>query len=279
LGDIRDEIFGSLAGTRVTASIIADGDGVLAGASSAAEAAEELGLRLEAMLADGDDIAAGDEIARFSGTPKQMAVAEDTLMGFMAKPSGIAAAARGFVSETGNKPRVVCGAWKKMPKVLKGALRRAVVIGGASCRISSEPFLYLDKNYTRMFGGIRETLDAVADMKGYLKVVQLKGRHKDIVSEASEAVLSGASILFIDTGRLEDVGAVVGALAERGQRGGVEIAFGGGVGLEQVAELMDLDVDILDIGRNILDAPLLDMRFEIVAVDHSEQRGREDDAV
>jgi nicotinate-nucleotide pyrophosphorylase (carboxylating) len=266
LEDIRDRIFESLAGAGITASIIADGDGVLAGTSSAAQAAEKLGLRLEAMRNDGDDVVAGDEIARFFGTPKQTAVAEDTLMGFMAKPSGIATAAREFVNKTGNAPRIVCGAWKKMPAALKSAIRSAVVAGGAFCRISDEPFVYLDKNYIEMFGGVRESLDAVADMKGYLKVVQLRGRHKDILSEAFEAVVSGASILFIDTGRFEDVRAVAGALAERGFRRGVEIAFGGGVRLEHVAQLMELDIDILDIGRQILDAPLLDMRFEIVAV-------------
>jgi nicotinate-nucleotide pyrophosphorylase (carboxylating) len=267
LEDIRDRIFESVAEKKVTASIIADGSGMIAGASSAGEEAGKLGIHLQAILDDGSKVVGGDEIARFCGTPTQIAVAEDLLIGFMAKPSGIATAAREFVTKTGNQPRIVCGAWKKMPKALKSTIRSAVVAGGAFCRISSEPFIYLDKNYIRILGGIRESLDAVADMKGYLKVVQLKGRHEDIVSEAFEAVRFGASILFIDTGRSADARAVVGALVERGQRNGVEIAFGGGISLQQVDKLKDLDIDILDIGRQVLDAPLLDMRFEVVAVE------------
>ena len=36
--------------------------------------------------------------------------------------------------------------------------------------------------------------------------------------------------------------------------------------METVSELRGLDIDILDIGRGIIDAPLLDMRLEIVDI-------------
>jgi nicotinate-nucleotide pyrophosphorylase (carboxylating) len=44
----------------------------------------------------------------------------------------------------------------------------------------------------------------------------------------------------------------------------VQVAFGGGVTLDDVDALKALDLDILDIGRHIVDAPLLDMRLDIV---------------
>ena len=46
----------------------------------------------------------------------------------------------------------------------------------------------------------------------------------------------------------------------------MQIAFGGGITLQQMEMLVTLDIDILDVGRHIVDAPLLDMRMEIVEV-------------
>ena len=262
--DIRDDILYSIAGHKVTATIIAEDDGIVAETAAAEQAAKDLGLTVDRMLAEGSPVKKGDEIARLCGTPKQAAMAEDLLIGLMAKPSGIATSARRFVNKAGRRPKIVSGAWKKMPWSQKEVIRRAVTIGGADCRISPEPFLYLDKNYVRMLGGISESLEAVASLNGYLKVVQLKGAYKDMASEACEAIEHGADIIFIDSGRHADVKRVVERLNQLGIRDNVKIAFGGSIRLEDVEALKAMDVDILDIGRQIIDAPLLDMRLEVI---------------
>lgn len=133
--------------------------------------------------------------------------------------------------------------------------------------ITHDPFIYLDKNYIKILGGLKKSLKAVEDLKDYLKVVQLKGRERDIAVEACEAAEFGGSILFIDTGQPSDVKAVVKKLRQRGLRNRVTIAFGGDVRLEDIDELKTLDIDVLDIGRQIVDAPLLDMRLEIESIE------------
>jgi nicotinate-nucleotide pyrophosphorylase (carboxylating) len=151
-----------------------------------------------------------------------------------------------------------------MPLSQKESIRRAVAVGGALIRISREPFVYLDKNYIMILGGIGRALEAVSSLVDRKKVAQLKGRHGSIVEEACEAVKFGADILHIDTGNTTDVTSVVQDLAHRGCRDRVSIAFSGNVRLEDVPQLKELDVDILDIGRQIVDAPLLDMRLEVI---------------
>lgn len=267
--DLRDRILRSVTSKRVTASIIADDAGRVAGTTAAKEEAERLGLSVERILGEGSQVRKGDEIARFCGSPKQLAMAEDVLIGLIAKPSGIATAAHNAVEAAEGRPKIVCGAWKKIHWSLKDMFRQAVVTGGAMYHISDEPFVYLDKNYIELFGGIRESLKAVADLKDHLKVVQLKGKYKDIASEACEAIESGADILLIDTGRPSDVKLVVERLLQLGLRDRVSIAFSGGIRLEDIAGLKALDIDILCIGRQIIDAPLLDMRLEIVNTDCS----------
>jgi nicotinate-nucleotide pyrophosphorylase (carboxylating) len=264
MGDLRNVILRSAEGKRFTASIIADDAGIVVGTTAVKEESEKLGLSLERLINEGSDVRKGGEIVRFCGNAKQIVMAEEVLMGLIAKPSGIATAARKAVERTGGKPKIVCGAWKKMPWVLKNMIRQAIVAGGALERISSDPFIYLDKNYVKLLGGIKESLRAVAELKDYLKVVQLKGGYKNIALEACEAAQSGAHILFVDTGRASDLQLVIRELLEVGLRSKVSIAFGGGVRIEHIDELKALDVDILDIGREIVDAPLLDMRLELV---------------
>jgi nicotinate-nucleotide pyrophosphorylase (carboxylating) len=266
-GDLRDEIFRAVSDRTVSAVITADGEGVISGIPYAVKEAEKLGLAVDDAAGEGSRAGRGSAIMKFRGTPKQAAMAEDVLIGLLAKPSGIATAASMFAKKAGGRPRVVCGAWKKMPYALKEIIRDAVATGGALVRITNDPFVYLDKNYTEIFGGIRQSLDAVGRLEDYVKVIQLKGRYSDIGSEAAEAVEFGAGIVFIDTGRMEDVKIVSDRLNRGGIRKNVEIAFGGGVELKYIERLKNLDIDILDIGRQIVDAQLLDMKLDIVNID------------
>lgn len=265
--DIRDKVFRGIAGKTVTACIFADEDGIIAETEAVAEEAARLGIILESIAEEGVQVHSGDVLVRFRGTPKQIAMAEEVLIGLMAKPSGIATATHEFVTRAGGRPHIVCGAWKKMPPSLKEAIRRAITAGGGSFRISPLPFVYLDKNYVEMLQGIRGCLEAASGLNGYAKVVQLKGRYADIAREACEAASNGAAIVFIDTGNREDISRVSTALRDTGLRENVRIAFAGNIKPEDMAELKSMDVDILDIGRAIVDAPLLDMRMEVIAME------------
>ncbi len=262
--DIRDEILRSVEGRNIVAAIIADDEGIVVETARAAQEARKLGLSMIHILDEGSPVRAGDEIARFGGNPMQVVAAEDVLIGVMSKTSGIATAARRFVQRAGERPLIVSGAWKKMPVSQKDAIRRAVVAGGAFFRMSFNSFVYLDKNYIKMLGGIKESLKAVAHLEDHEKVAQLKGRHEDIVSEAREAVQYDADILHVDTGQPDDVKIVVDELIRLGLREKVRIAYSGNVRLKDMDMLKTLDIDILDIGRQIVDAPLLDMRMEVI---------------
>jgi nicotinate-nucleotide pyrophosphorylase (carboxylating) len=266
--DIRDEILLGVSEQNVTARILADGEGLVTGSQAAESRAKELGLTIKYMINEGSSVKSDDEITRLIGRPKQILMAEEQLIGLMAKPSGIATAARKFVDRAGERPRIVSGAWKKMPLDQKKTIQRAVVCGGANCRISNSPFLYLDKNYIRILGGIRSCLGAVAEFKDYLKVIQIWGEFSPIEIEAVEAAEHGADIIFIDTGNRDDLPLAIDKLKQIAARPRVRVAFGGNIQLEDVEALKTMDVDILDIGRSIIDAPLLDMRMEVMGIEN-----------
>jgi nicotinate-nucleotide pyrophosphorylase (carboxylating) len=264
--DLRDDIFKSVMTRSVTADVIAEDTGVLAGIQAAEDKAKSLGLDIIQLAEEGQIVQRGDVIAKVSGNPKQIAVAEDQLIGLVAKPSGIATATRNCVDRAGPDLQIVCGAWKKMPLVLKQTIRDAIVTGGGYFRISRDPFIYLDKNYIQMLGGIKSSLQAVAHFAGFKKVVQIKGRQKDITLEACEAAELSADIIYVDSGQPQDLREIADLLNRKGLRDRVKIAFGGSVKIEDIDRFKDLPVDILEIGRQIVDAPLLDFKLEVVEI-------------
>lgn len=278
MDDIRDVLFEQDSGSRVTACIFSDGDGVLSGVERAAAKAAELGLAVNFAASEGAALMVGDLVMELCGSPKAIAQAEDRLMGLMLKPSGIATAASRFVHAAGNM-RIVCGSWKKLPYEMKPLISEAVTAGGAGARICEEPMVYLDKNYVEMLGGIQASLRAADKLEGRKKVVQIRGRYEngDIVREAFSAISAGADIVFVDTGRLSDIRKVCEALLpalkswkeEFGYRD-VKLAYAGGVSFEQIPELRSLGVDIVGVGRAIIDAPLLDMHMDVVKVESDE---------
>lgn len=264
--DIRDTVFASLQGRLFCAHLLTERAGVIAGTDRLAKELAGLGVAVELLCRDGDAVGAGSVVAKFTGGAKQLAQAEEIVVGLLAKPSGIASAARQAVELAGPGLRIVSGAWKKMPPEIKWSVREAVVAGGAAFRVTDNPFLYLDKNFVRMLDGIEATLHAVAAMADKEKCIQLKGESAAVADEALTAAAAGAAILMVDTGRLDDVAAVNAALGAAGLRAKVKVAFASGIRLEDIPALRDKGIDILDIGVAIIDAPLLDMKFEVRGV-------------
>ena len=264
--DLRDDIFKSVMSRSVTADIVAESGGIIAGIRAARDKARALQLSILRAAEEGQSVRGGDVVIKVCGNPKQIALAEDELIGLVAKPSGIATATRNCVDRAGPDIQIVCGAWKKMPAVLKQTIREAIVSGGGYFRISRDPFIYLDKNYIQMLGGIKNSLQVAAHFRGYKKVVQIKGRQKDIALEACEAAEHLADIIFVDSGKPEDLLKITESLKLKGFRDKVKIAFGGSVKIEDIDRLKELPLDMLEIGRQIVDAPLLDFRLDVVEI-------------
>lgn len=274
--DIRDALFSNISEKSIVAGIYTDASGIISGIDRAIIKAEELGLVVNYALKEGSRLCTGDLIIQVKGTPRTIAAAEEILIGTLSKTSGIATAAQRFVATAGSCLRVVCGAWKKMPESLKEDIRRAIVTGGAHCRITDDPMIYIDKNYVDMFGSIQASLEAARGLGQYKKSIQICGRYElgDIVSETWIAIGAGADIIYVDTGKIEDakmisrcVLPVLRKLEGECNHRHIEIAYGGGVTLRDIAVLKEYDIDIVGVGRGIVDAPLLDMHMSITKVD------------
>ena len=95
-------------------------------------------------------------------------------------------------------------------------------------------------------------------------IVQIKGETGTIAEESIVAAKSGANVVMVDTGNFEHLRIASHALTKIGLRSEVQIAFAGNIRLHDLDSLSQFDLDIVDIGYSILDAPCLPMRFDVI---------------
>ena len=262
--DMRDLLFQGIENKRFRAVLTAERSGVLSGVEAARARAEALGITLELCKAEGTEVSHGERFGNFLAAPKQIAMAEEQIIGTLAKASGIATAARTAVQLADGRVRIVSGSWKKMPPETKDLVRTATSSGGVAFRICQPPMAYLDKNFIRMFGSIPATLDACRRLPGFARVVQIRGITAPVEEETLQAAEGGAAILMVDTGDLTDLERCLAALRQCGRREQIEVAFAGNVRLTDIPELAGRGIDVLCIGKEIVDAKLLDMKLDVL---------------
>lgn len=262
--DVRDTLFRKIADKKFRAVLTAERSGVFSGKEAALACANALGVEIELCKNDGDEISHGERFGNLLASPKQIAVAEEQLIGTMAKACGIATAARTAVHLADSKVKIVSGSWKKMPQEIKHLVRKAVVDGGAAFRICEPPMMYLDKNFIRMLGGIPAALVACKEFPEATKVVQIKGITASVEEETRQALEGGAGVFMVDTGKLEDLRRCRAVLESSGRRKEVRLSFAGGVQLTDIPQMTAERIDVLCIGKQIVDAQLLDMKLDVL---------------
>jgi nicotinate-nucleotide pyrophosphorylase (carboxylating) len=268
--DLRDQLFSSIQEKRFTADVVATHCGILAHTKRALAFINELDCECLSCLEDGTAVQPGDVILSFRGAPKSVAMAEDRVLGSMMVPSGYATRARQLQLIAGNHLKVVCGGWKKLPQESKPGLHAALAAGGIGMRMVEGPFVYIDKNYVRMFGGVSQALEAAAQFPGHKTVIQIRGEEQSIAEETHEAVRGRANVLMVDTGSLKDLEVVLQILDQLNVRQHFKVAFAGNVTEETLLLLRNLPVDLVDVGASILNASLLDMRVDIKRAEYGQ---------
>jgi nicotinate-nucleotide pyrophosphorylase (carboxylating) len=270
--DIRQAIFESISSRTCAFGVTTREQGILAGMRRASLAVRHLRRGITIHAHDGERIEPGQCVLEGSASPVAVSQAEEVLLGCLGKPSGIATAAARAREIAGGRGEVVCGGWKKWFPEVKDEVRGAVEAGGVRTRISSEPMIYVDKNCVRMHGGVgaataaaARTRDAQAGNGAQRRIVavQIREDFGSIEDEAAEAARAGADIVMVDTGDLNTLKKVV-ALREAHKIPPVKVAFGGGATLRGLADVFAAGADIVDVGRAIIDAPMLDFALDVV---------------
>jgi nicotinate-nucleotide pyrophosphorylase (carboxylating) len=214
--------------------------------------------RWRLLVDEGAPVSAGTELVEIVGAAHELGVAEDYVLGPLGFAGGIATRAAAFRAAAPHGLSLACGGWKKLPHALKPLLRAGLAAAGLLPRLVEGDFVYMSKNAVTLLGGVERAIRAGMAVEHGPVAVQVKS-----VDEAMFAYRAGGRIIMVDTGDIADLAAVNEALVGAGCRDEVHLAFGGGVRLEDLGAVRAAGADAADIGRAILDAPLLDLRMTI----------------
>lgn len=210
------------------------------------------------LVAEGDSVEAGQPLIELIGEATRLGIAEDHVLGALGFASGIATRARLFRETAPDSLSVACGGWKKLPLALKPLLRAGLAVSGILPRLVEGDFVYVGKNAVIMLGSVDAAIAAGVAVGHGPVAVQVKS-----VDEAVSAVRAGAGVIMVDTADLADLADVDAELRRLGLRQSIRLAFGGGVRLQDLGPAAAAGADAVDVGRAILDAPLLDLRMRV----------------
>lgn len=248
------------ADVRVRAELIARQAGVLAGVGAGTMAFEVTATQdgtdvaVEWSRGDGDDIAAGEVVARIHGAARTVLRAERVAINLLSHLSGVATLTRAYVRAAA-PARVLCT--RKTLPGLRPLEREAVAAGGGSLhRASLSDAILIKDNHLRIVGSVSEV---VARAKAGNVPVEVE---VETLAQLDEAVAAGADRILLDNFTPE---LVAQAVARVGDADRLEIS--GGVTLETIGAFAAAGARWISVGRLTHSAPGLDISLEVSGLD------------
>ncbi len=242
---------------QATAVMNAREAGVICGMAfaAAAFAAMEAGLTFEALVADGDEVTAGTDIARISGNARALLSAERTALNYLNHLSGIASLTARFVSEIAGTGAQVCDTRKTTPG-LRAFEKYAVRCGGGSNhRFGLDDAILIKDNHIAVCGGVGPAIAQARSYAGHLMSIEIE---VDTLDQLSEALEAGASTILLD-----NMGSDMLRKAVALNNGRARLEASGGVTLKTIRSLAETGVDYISTSKITMAAGTLDIGLDI----------------
>lgn len=260
LGHGRDVTADSIIAEDVTGAAVlrARRDGRLAGLVPALSAFTFLDpdFHIEVFTRDGEDIEAGEDIAKIQGPARTLMTAERTCLNFLTHMSGIATLTRTYVQAVADTETKICCTRKTTPG-LRAFEKYAVKMGGGiNHRYGLDDAILIKDNHIALAGGVEKALErAQANCDPTLKIeIEV-----DSLEQLQEVLnYGGADIVMLDNFTPENLQKAVRMIAGR-----LIIEASGGVTLDTVTEIAEAGVDFISIGALTHSAPGLDIGLDI----------------
>jgi nicotinate-nucleotide pyrophosphorylase (carboxylating) len=248
------------ASTRSSVDIVSRSTGVIAGRACALEAFLQIDpdVDVEWRIDDGGRVGPGDVVAQARGTLRSILTAERTVLNFLGHLSGVASLTRRYVDAVAaaNPDTRVLDTRKTTPGLR--ALEKAAVRagGGYNHRGSLSDAVLVKDNH----------LDGVSITDAVVRARQLwPGRMVEVecdrLSQVTEAVAAGATLVMLDNMSLDQVAECV--LQLRGDGIATLVEVSGRVNLAMAPLLAAAGADLISVGALTHSAPVLDLGFDL----------------
>jgi nicotinate-nucleotide pyrophosphorylase (carboxylating) len=249
--------------TWAEAEVIAKEAGVAAGIEEAKILLESLGVKVEALVVDGEKIREKQVLLKVSGDAKTILSTERTLLNILSRMSGIATTTRKLVEkikEKGHKTKVACTR-KTAPGLLYFDKKAVLVGGGDTHRLHLDDMVLIKDNHIKVAGNVEKAVKKAKESASFSKKVEVEVTS---VRDALTAAKAGADIIMLDNFSPKQIEEAIKLLKKAGYLGKVLLEASGGITTENILEYASTGVDIVSLGE-LTDSPkALDISLEII---------------
>lgn len=238
--------------------------GVVAGLSVAAAAIEavcgDAASGFEYLVADGDRVQAGQQLARVTAPTRLLLTAERTALNLLCHLSGVATLTRRWADELEGTVGRVRDTRKTTPG-LRALEKYAVRCGGGvNHRMGLSDQVLIKDNHVAAAGGVAAAYACVRAMEGSIRV-QIE---VDSLEGLAEAIEAGADEVMLDNFDIDGMRA--GVAYRDAHAPGVLIEASGGLTLEVARAVGETGVDFIAVGELTHSARVLDIGLDVVDV-------------
>ena len=253
------------AGATAEAEVRCKELGVAAGIEEATALIESLGLKVQASLKDGDNIAANQVMMKISGDARTILSAERTLLNLLSRMSGIATTTRQLVKEIQRaelKTKVACTR-KTAPGLLYFDKKAVFVGGGDTHRLHLDDMILIKNNHIAIAGSLQKAVRSAKERASFSKKIEVEVTS---AADALEAAKAGADMVMLDNFSPEQIEKAITLLKEKKMYGKILLEASGGITKENVVVFASTGVDIVSLGEITNSSEALDISLEIVKI-------------
>lgn len=215
---------------------------------------------IELLKTDGEDVAAGENIAVVTGSARAILTAERTALNFMTHLSGIATLTRSYVRAIEDTAAKIADSRKTIPG-LRALQKQAVRLGGGmNHRFGLDDAVLIKDNHIALAGGIYPALQMARENAGHMVKIEIEVDTMDQLEEVLEC--GGADIIMLDNFAVPDIARAVKFINGRSL-----IEASGGVTLATVKTIAETGVHIISVGALTHSAPALDIGLDVTPTD------------
>ena len=236
--------------------LIAKADGVIAGLDVFARtfALLDPATTVEATVADGDEVRAGQHLAAVKGDARILLSGERVALNYLQRMSGIATYTRRMAQALEGTRTKLVDTRKTTPGMRVFEKAAVLAGGGFNHRYNLSTAVMLKDNHIDAAGGVAKAIQMARAHASFTCTVEIECENLDMVREAADA---GADIIMLDN---MDHDAMAQAIELIDGRAKVEAS--GNVDAQNIRALADLGVDFISSGALTHSAPILDLSLK-----------------
>lgn len=228
--------------------------GVVAGLAAFTLTDPDCGI--EILKVDGEDVAAGEDIAIVTGSARAILTAERTALNFIQHLSGIATLTKKYVDAIEDTGAKIADSRKTVPGMRALAKQAVRLGGGMNHRFGLDDAVLIKDNHIALAGGIYPALQMARENAGHMVKIEIEVDTPDQLEEVLQH--GGADIIMLDNFGVKDIEKAVKTIDGR-----AIIEASGGVMLDTVRAIAETGVHIISVGAITHSAPALDIGLDV----------------